>query len=304
MAKILVVGSSNTDFVVKMDRFPDLGETILGVDYQIVQGGKGANQAVAAARLGGEVTFVCRVGNDGAGRDALESYRKDGLDLRYARISEHGKTGTAFVMVNNRGQNLLMVASGANMDLSRADIDGAQPAFEAADVVLFQLENPLDTVMYGINKAVSLNKKTILNPAPAKQLPDSALKGLFSLTPNETEARQLTGIPVDTVSDAVKAGGYFLGKGVLHPIITLGSQGAVWVHADGHLHVPAPVVHAVDTTAAGDVFNGALAVAIAEGTSLPDAIGFAIRAASLSVTRMGAQPSIPRKEEVGGKCES
>lgn len=295
---ILVIGSSNTDMVVKAARFCRPGETILGGEFFMFPGGKGGNQAVAAARLGGQVSLVAKLGNDIFGKNAIAGYEKEGIQTGYIFVDEQLPSGVALITVNEEGENTIVVASGANHSISNHDIDSALSVFEKADIILLQLEIPLPVVEYVIELAKKKNKKIILNPAPAQQLPGTFFENLFAITPNETEAEILTGIKVQEINSAAEAAKKFVEKGVQNVIITLGSKGA-FVHAEGHTGlVEAPVVKAVDTTAAGDVFNGALAVALEKNSDWHSAARFACQAASLSVTRMGAQSSAPYGHEI------
>lgn len=298
MPNILVIGSSNTDMVVKTERFPQAGETILGGEFFMFPGGKGANQAVAAARLGGEVTFICKVGQDIFGQQAVEGFKKEGIATEYCLTSEDTASGVALITVNAEGENEIVVASGANNQLTSADLDAAESAFVAADLILIQLETPIPTVEYAIAKGAKMGKKVILNPAPAQSISEETYQHLFLITPNETEAELLTGIKVEDDATAVQAADAFLAKGVQHVILTLGAKGAFYKSASQQVLVPAQKVKAVDTTAAGDVFNGALTVALAEGENWLPAIQFAAKAAAISVTRMGAQASAPVRSDL------
>ena len=292
MANLLVVGSSNTDMVVKTDRFPRPGETIIGGEFFLFPGGKGANQAVAAARLGGRVAFVSRVGDDLFGRQAVAGFRAEGIDCTHVSTDPDAASGTALITVDAAGENSIVVAPGANADLSPtllADVD-----LSAYTVVLTQLETPLATV----EALVRQHERVVLNPAPAQPLADELLANLYCITPNETEAEILTGVPVDDDDSCRTAAARLLAKGVSRVIITLGARGAYFTDGTNERFFPAPVVQAVDTTAAGDVFNGALAAALANDQDWPAAIEQAIRAASLSVTRMGAQASAPSAAEL------
>lgn len=298
MSKILVIGSSNTDMVVKTERFPQAGETILGGEFFMFPGGKGANQAVAAARLGGEVTFVCKVGQDIFGQQAVEGFSKEGINTDFCLTTVAAASGVALITVNAEGENEIVVASGANNQLTKADLDNAQSAFEQADLILIQLETPIPTVEYAIAKGASMGKRVILNPAPAQTISADTYPNLFLITPNETEAELLTGIRVEDDASAEKAADALLAMGVKNVILTLGAKGAYLKSAELQAMVPAQKVKAVDTTAAGDVFNGALTVALAENEDWLPAIQFAAKAAAVSVTRMGAQASAPRRAEL------
>jgi ribokinase len=297
MKKIIVVGSANTDMVVKIDQHPLPGETRLGGDFFMNAGGKGANQAVAAARLGGNVAFVAKVGNDIFGKQTLDGLTNENIDTSHVFIDDTAPSGTALIIVNAEGENSIVVAPGANAKLSVEEVSAIAELTDTA-FILIQLEIPIETIAAVIN-AAKLNKThVILNPAPAQLLSDSILDGLFLLIPNESEASILTGIPVTDLASASLAADALLQKGVSHVIITLGKQGAYFKSPFKELLIPAPTVTAIDTTAAGDTFCGALTVAKTEGKDWEDAIRFAIAAASISVTRMGAQASVPFRNEI------
>ena len=295
---IIVVGSSNTDMVVRTDHLPGPGETILGGEFFMNPGGKGANQAVAAARLGGTVIFITRVGDDIFGKKAVELFKQEGIDTAHVITDHQNPSGIALITVDKHGENCIVVASGANAALKSSDLQKLSQIIQEAAVVLVQLEIPLDTVEYVIEQASIANKKIILNPAPARELPDKLLKKLSIITPNETEAEMLTGIRIRDFATAEMAAKKLRERGVQTVIITLGEQGALVLHEDKCSLSPSPKVKAVDTTAAGDVFNGALAVALSESKSVADAVRFACNAASISVTRLGAQSSAPYKNEL------
>lgn len=298
MANILVIGSSNTDMVVKTERFPQAGETILGGEFFMFPGGKGANQAVAAARLGGAVTFVCKVGEDIFGQQAVEGFAKEGIVTDFCLTTKDKASGVALITVNAEGENEIVVASGANNELMQSDLDEAESAFAAADLILLQLETPIPTVEYAIAKGAKMGKKVILNPAPAQAISAETYPHLYLITPNETEAELLTGIRVEDLASAEQAADALLAKGVKNVILTLGSKGAYFKNKNWQEMVPAQKVKAVDTTAAGDVFNGALTVALAEGEDWLPAVRFAAKAAAISVTRMGAQASAPHRSDL------
>jgi ribokinase len=298
MTKITIIGSSNTDMVIKSGHLPAPGETVLGGDFFMNPGGKGANQAVAAARLGGEVHFVCKVGKDVFGETALQQFKQDGIHTRFVTQDPLAPSGVALINVDAKGENCITVASGANNCLSKGDIDAASEIFEAGDFVLTQLETPLETVVYAAKIAAKKGLKVVLNPAPAAELPAELFAHLYAITPNETEAEFLTGIPVNDLLSAEKAANILLHKGVQHVIITLGAEGALYKTAYETEHIPVAKVEAKDTTAAGDCFNGALVVGLSEGMSWTEAITFACKAASISVTRLGAQASMPKLEEL------
>jgi ribokinase len=296
--KIIVIGSTNTDMVVKSSRIPAPGETILGGNFFMNAGGKGANQAVTAARLGGEVTFIAKTGNDLFGKQALELLINEGINCKYLFVDETAPSGVALITLDAKGENSIVVASGANNNLTADEVLSAGAEFEAADVVLMQLETPIDTVVKTAEACFLLGKKVVLNPAPACALPPELFKYLYLITPNETEAEILTGVLVSDITSATKAAIDLQNLGVQHVIITMGSQGA-FLYSDGKGQLmPAQKVEAIDTTAAGDTFNGALAVAIAEGKSLTEAVAFGNQAAAISVTRLGAQTSVPYLHEL------
>jgi len=296
--RIVVVGSSNTDMIIQCERIPRPGETVLGGRFSMAAGGKGANQAVAAARAGGEVTFVARVGDDLFGENAIAGFRRDGIDVAHVLKTPDAASGIALIMVDRGGENSIAVASGANGLLTPADVEASEPALAGAACALAQLEVPIDAVQRAMELAFRKGIRTILNPAPARELPDALLGMVSILTPNETEAELLTGLPVRDEADAVRAASRLAERGPRTILITLGARG-VYVHdPEWSGTVPGFPVEAVDTTAAGDVFNGALAAALSEGKSLRDAVRFGCAAAAISVTRLGAQPSAPTRPEI------
>ena len=295
--KIVVVGSSNADMVVKSERIPAPGETVVGGTFAMVPGGKGANQAVAAARAGGDVVFIARVGNDVFGASAVEGYEREGIDVSWIRRDEKLATGVALILVDAQGENLISVASGANFALSPADVDAAADVIRSAQGVVVQLETPMETVLRVAEIAAEAGVPLLLDPAPApsEPLPAELLKNVAVIKPNESEATRLTGIEVVDDATAEK----LLELGVSTAIVTLGAAGSFVATKDGvREKVPALRVEAVDATAAGDSYSGAVAVALAEGRALTDAVAFASKAASLSVQKFGAQPSLPTREEI------
>ncbi len=296
--KIVVAGSSNTDMILQMDHIPQPGETILGGQFTMAAGGKGANQAVAAARAGGQVTFLARIGADMFGRQAVEGFRRDGIDVRYVLEDEQAPSGVALIFVAANGENSIGVASGANLCLSPADVQQAASAIQDASALVMQLETPLETVRAAARIAATKRVPVILNPAPAQPLDDALLALVTVLTPNESEAELLTGVPVADVAAAARAAEVLRSRGVAQVIITLGARGAWVASAAFQGLVPAFPVQPVDTTAAGDVFNGALAVAMSEQRPLEQAVRFACAAAALSVQKLGAQPSAPPRAEI------
>lgn len=299
--KIVVIGSTNTDMVIKTSHLPLPGETILGGEFLMNPGGKGANQAVAASRLGGDVAFISKTGNDIFGEQSVENLRREGVNTENIVVDPENPSGVALITVDSRAENCIVVAPGSNMTLKPDDIDKAIKQIEMADIVLLQLEIPIETVEYTAQIAFRNEKRVILNPAPAQKLSDSILKTIYILTPNETEAEILTGVKVTNTDTAKKAAQILLKKSVEIVIITMGANGA-FVHTNSLSElIPAPEVKAVDTTAAGDTFNGALAVAVSEGFNIREAVQFANKAASIAVTRLGAQTSTPYRSEVGEK---
>jgi ribokinase len=297
-SRIVVVGSSNTDMIIKVDRIPKPGETVIGGEFSTAAGGKGANQAVAAARAGGKVTFVARVGDDMFGRQAVEGFVADEINVSHVLQDSDAPSGVALIFVDERGENSIAVASGANARLTPLDVLAARQAISSADVLVMQLETPLETVRAAAELANEHNVRVILNPAPAQRLGEEILRHISVLTPNETEAELLTGVEVSSETDAEAAASLLFTLGVEAVLITLGPRGAFILDADHRELVHGFQVEAVDTTAAGDVFNGALAVALADRRSLAEAARFASAAAALSVTKLGAQPSAPTREEI------
>ncbi|MGO8696924.1 MAG: ribokinase [Limisphaerales bacterium] len=295
---VLVIGSSNTDLTIKMDRLPIPGETVLGGQFSTAAGGKGANQAVAAARAGAVVTFIARIGDDPFGDQAVAGFVADGINVDYVVRDKTSPSGVALIFVAASGENSIAVASGSNGKLTPADVKKARPAFRRADALVLQLESPLETVQAAAEIAAAIGLPVILNPAPARPLPKSLLRRISVLTPNEHEAELLTGIPVKSSPNAARAAAALHRGGIRGVIITMGPRG-VFVSGPGCGEmVPGYKVKPLDTTAAGDVFTGALAVALAEGKPLLEAARFANAAAALSVTRLGAQPSAPRRKEI------
>ncbi|MEI6049182.1 MAG: ribokinase [Bacteroidota bacterium] len=298
MSRIIVIGSSNTDMVIKSKKLPVPGETILGGIFLMNPGGKGANQAVAAARLGGNVTFVTKTGNDMFGAEALKQFGNEGVDARYIIKDTKNPSGVALINVDENGENSIVVAPGSNGTLSAYDINDEVFETNQADIFLMQLEIPVGTVEFVAEKVAGKGNRVILNPAPARLLSDDLFNCIFLITPNETEAELLTGIKVTDLSSAEKAAIILQDKGVKNVVITMGGSGAYIKAGTLSKIVPVVPVRAVDTTAAGDVFNGALAVAISEDKNIEDAVIFANKAAAISVTRMGAQASAPYRKEV------
>lgn len=298
-SKILVIGSLNMDLVVNVPYMPKVGETILGHTFKTIPGGKGANQAFAAARLGGNVSLIGNVGNDEYGAQLVNNLNRVGVNVDSVKKQSDTHTGLAFIYVNDDGDNNIVVVSGANKNCSREFVKENIKLIEESEIVILQLEVPLDTVSYVLETAKELRKMVILNPAPAPEyFPEELLRNIDIITPNESELQKLTGIEVNTIDEMVKAAKVLLSKGVKTVIVTCGEKGAIVVEDDNHTHFPVPKVKAIDTTAAGDSFTAAVAVALSEKRSMAYAIEFANRVAAIVVTREGAQTSIPTREEV------
>ena len=296
--QILVVGSTNTDMVIKAAHLPRPGETILGGTFFMNPGGKGANQAVAIARLGAPVTFICKTGTDIFGHQSQQLFEAEGINTSYVFSDPQNPSGVALISVDDKAENCIVVASGANANLTPEDLKKAEEAIDQCDIVLLQLEIPMETVEYVAKIASEKGKKVILNPAPAQPLSAKLLSHLYLITPNETEAEMISGVKITDEASANEAAQVLSEKGVQNVIITLGSKGAL-VYSNGESEVvPAYKVNAIDTTAAGDVFNGALTVALSEGRDLKEASRFGCKASAISVTRSGAQSSAPYRNEV------
>ncbi|MCC6288992.1 MAG: ribokinase [Chitinophagaceae bacterium] len=295
---IVIIGSSNTDMVIKTSHLPEPGETVIGGEFFMNAGGKGANQAVAASRLGGRVSFIAKLGDDIFGRQALSLFKKEKLDISAVLTDRKKASGIALITVDNKAENCIVVASGANACLLPKDLKKFSNKITAASIVLMQLETPLETIVYASGLAAGKKIITILNPAPACQLPDELFKHISILTPNEKEAAVLTGLRVHDVPTAKQAAIALHKKGVSTVIVTLGAKGALIYDGNKFFMVAAPRVKAIDTTAAGDVFNGALAVALSEDKSILQSVEFACNAAAIAVTRLGAQASAPFRREI------
>lgn len=298
MKKIIVIGSSNVDMVVRTSHLPAPGETILGGEFFMNQGGKGANQAVAIKRLGGNLIFMAKLGNDVLGRQSVGYFKKEGIDTRYIAFDEDSASGVALISVDDHAENSIVVASGANMLLNEQDVDKMLEEMCEGDILLMQLEIPLQTVEYAARKAFGKGVKVVLNPAPACSLPKELFRHLYMVTPNRIEAEMLTGIKIANDADVEKVAEEICAMGVKNVIITLGSKGCLIREEGVSYRIDAFKVEPVDTTAAGDTFNGALCVGLSEGMDLKQAAVMASKASSIAVTRMGAQSSIPYREEL------
>lgn len=296
--KIIVIGSSNLDLVVRAGHIPAPGETIMGDSLRMIPGGKGANQAVAVARLGDGGTFVSKLGADLFGDQMREVLSQENLDTSYLLTDPDLPNGVALITVDDQGENSIVVAPGANGNLLPADLANVLPILDQAEIVLMQLETPIETVEFIAEYLADKKALFVLNPAPAGKLSDTLLSHVDLLTPNETEASILSGVQVVDLDSARCAAAKLKEKGVDRIIVTLGEKGALISENDDFILVEAEKVTPVDTTAAGDVFNGALCVALSEGKDLVSAVRFASSAAAISVTRMGAQSSIPMRSEI------
>ena len=294
---ILVIGSSNTDMTAKTAELPRPGETVLGGVFTMGAGGKGANQAVAAQRLGGKVKFICKVGKAMFGDNSIAQYEKEGLDTS-GILRSNLPSGVALIYVDSHAENCIVVASGANGDLTEEDIEKSRKDLEGCDILLLQLESPIPSVLKAAKIAHQAGKTVVLNPAPACPLPEEIFRNIDLFIPNETELSTFSGIEVKDVESAQKAAAAMQAKGVGKLIVTMGSKGALICEGGPAIFVPAHKVKAVDTTAAGDTFCGALCVAISEGKTLKEAAEFACAASALTVQKMGAQNSIPYRKDL------
>ena len=293
------------DMVVRTPHIPLPGETVLGSDFRTFPGGKGANQAVAAARQGARVTFIGRVGRDDFGQQLVEKLKSEGIDTNHISVDDASPSGIASITLDENGENCIVVAPGANYTITVNHIHQAGDAFKSADILLTQLEVPLEVIISAAKKASELGLKIVLNPAPAQVLPEQLLGMVDVLIPNESECAILSGLPVNSLSKIERASISLLEKGVGSVIVTLGSRGAFIKESDQPgIHIPAFNVDVIDTTAAGDSFVGTLAVALAEGESISEAVKRSCAAGALATTRLGAQPSIPARHDVFQLLES
>lgn len=297
MKNICVIGSLNMDLVVNVDTMPKPGQTIIGSNFKEVPGGKGANQAVAMARLNGNVSMIGKVGEDGFGQTLINSLKNDKVDTTYIKTTK-GATGVALITVDKNAQNSIVVSPGANFEVKEEDIDNNIEAIKNSDIVVLQLETPLNTIKYALKKSKELNKYTILNPAPAVKLDDEIIKNVDLLTPNETELEIISGVNIETEEDIQKAAQVMIEKGVKELIVTLGSKGSLYINKEKSIFKKAYKVEAIDTTAAGDSYTGALAVALSKEQSIEEAMDFASKVGALSVLKEGAQSSLPTLEDV------
>ena len=296
---ITIVGAYNIDLSMKGPRLPVLGETVTADQFKQGAGGKGSNQALTAALFGADIKFVARVGSDSYGRYGLDLYKKVGISTEFITVDKTVHSGISFILIDRGGKNMISVALGANLKLSKADIDRARQVIEKSMLAGFQFENDLDTVLYALRMAHEKGVPTFLDPAPARAIPADAYRYIDIIKPNETEASVITGIKVDDVASAESAGRWLVKRGVKTAIVTMGERGAVLVDGKTSRHFPAPPVKAVDSTGAGDIFSGVFMSAVAAGKAMAEAIEFASAAAALSTTRMGVFESIPSPVEVG-----
>lgn len=295
--KILVIGSTNTDMTAFCAKMPAPGETVLGNDFVMGPGGKGANQAVAAKRLGGDVKFICKVGDDIFGENTIRHFKEEGLDTSGIMVSAK-PSGVALITVDESAENSIVVASGANNDYSPEDIMAHREAIEGCDILLMQLEIPVPAVLEAAKIAHEAGKTVVLNPAPALDLPDEIFRHISIFIPNQHELSKYSGMPVSGKDSAGRAAKEMMSRGVGRLIVTMGSKGSLVCEEDGSVFVPAMKVDAVDTTGAGDCYCGALCVALAEGKPLKEAASFATRAAAVAVQRPGAQVAMPYRKEI------
>jgi len=298
MSKVVVIGSANVDLTVKLERLPQVGETVPGGEFYTSFGGKGANQAVAALKAGADVRFLAKVGCDQNGEAIIKHLEVLGLISEGILRDESHHSGVALIMVDRKGNNAIAVAAGSNWNLTAKDIRRAESHIAWGEVLLIQLEIPLLAVKEALRLAKAHDLLTILNPAPAHPLPEEVLSLADILTPNEVEAGSLTGINVGNLDEATRAAGRLLESGAKQVIVTLGIEGCCWVRKDSAQTFPSFPVVAVDSTAAGDAFNGALACVVAEGRPLQEAIRFGSAAGAIAVTRKGAQDSLPTRDEI------
>lgn len=295
--KLAVLGSINADHILNLTTFPRPGETVIGKQYQVAFGGKGANQAVAAGRSGADISFIACVGEDDIGQRIRQQLAEDNIDVSPVTAVPGESTGVALIFVNGEGENSIGIHAGANASLTPARVQKHQQTIADANALLMQLESPLDSVLAAAQIAQQHQTKVILNPAPATKLSDELLSLIDMITPNETEAEILTGVHIESDEDAAQAAAVLHDKGIPSVLITLGSRG-VWLSEEGRgQRIAGFKVDAVDTIAAGDTFNGALITALLEGMAMPQAVRFAHAAAAIAVTRPGAQPSVPWREE-------
>ncbi|MBN1144949.1 MAG: bifunctional hydroxymethylpyrimidine kinase/phosphomethylpyrimidine kinase [Bacteroidales bacterium] len=296
--KILVIGSSTTEMIFQAPVIPGKDETVMGTSFSMSPGGRGVNQAIAAARAGGEVVFICRTGNDLFGEQVIQVLQQNNIDTKNVRRDQHLASGISSVIVDSAGNSGITITQGANVNLSEKDLMNAQLAITPGDILLLQLDIPVETIRFAADLARSSGARVILNPAPALPVSDELLKSISILTPNASQAEILTGITITDERSAELAGRILLERGLNRVIITLRSKGAMVIDNGGAEHVPGFEMSSVDTSVVSDVFNGSLVVALSEGKNFYEAVLFANAAASLSASRPGALSSIPAREEI------
>lgn len=297
MKKICVIGSLNMDLVVNVEEMPKKGQTLIGSSFKEVPGGKGANQAVAIAKLGGDISMIGKVGNDSFGKTLINQLKENNVKTDYI-YTEDSSSGVAMITVDKNAENSIVVAPGANFKVLREDIDKCIDAIKNSEIIVLQLETPIDTIKYALEKSKELGKFTILNPAPAAKLSDDIIRNVDLLTPNETELEILSGVKIDCEEDIKKAAEVMIEKGVKQLIVTLGSKGSLYIDEDNMKFKKSYKVKAIDTTAAGDSYTGALAVYLSQDKSIEEAMDFASKVGALSVTKEGAQNSLPTLKDV------
>jgi ribokinase len=295
MTSILVIGSSNTDMVIRVPQLPLPGQTVMGDHFQTFAGGKGANQAVAARRAGGNVKFLAAIGNDELGKSASGIYESEGIDTSLIHVVDDRPSGVAMIIVDDAGENCISVAPGANNALTSEIVQRHEIEISTATMLLLQLESPMEAVIEAVDIASRYDTRCVLNPAPAAKIPDKTMAQLYCITPNQTEAELLTGIGVVDERSAAAAAERLLQRGVENVVVTLGENGALLCNSDGTHYQNAPSVSVVDSTAAGDTFNGVLVALLAEGRPMKYSVHLAVKAASLSVQTAGAIASIPER---------
>jgi ribokinase len=297
-ANITVLGSFVVDLMSRTPHLPVPGETVLGGPFKLGPGGKGSNQATAAARAGANVTMITKLGDDEFAKIATDHFMREKINTEYILQDSRYETGAALIMVDKNAENMIVVAIGANNYITKEEVYRAEKKIAQSQILLTQLETNIEAVIHAVDIAKDNNVKVILNPAPIQSIPEQLLDKIYVLTPNETEAASLAGMELRTLDDAERAGQILLKKGIKNVIITLGKNGALIVNQQMVKHIPAVIVDAVDTTGAGDAFNGGLAVALAEGKDLIEAVEFANCLAALSVTKIGTAPSMPYRNEI------
>lgn len=297
MKKICVIGSLNMDLVVTVDEMPKKGETLIGKNLKEIPGGKGANQAFTMGRLGGDVTMIGKIGDDSFGDVLINNLKNNNVNTQYIQ-KEKGSSGVALITVDSSGENSIIVAPGANYKLMPEDIDKCIDAIKESDIVVFQLETPLETIKYALEKSKEMNKYTIVNPAPAKELHRDIIKNIDLLIPNETELELLSKVKIENEDDIRKAALVMIDKGIKKLIVTLGSKGSMYIDKDKEIFINSYKVDAVDTTAAGDSYVGSLAISMDEDKDISESMEFASKVAALCVMKEGAQTSIPTLDEV------